>query len=51
MNPCETCPIIDKCGTPQGCYKWRTWFLHEWKKFNNYALAHGLEIEELKQDD
>lgn len=49
-NPCNICPVVELCASTQGCATWKAWFLAEWGKFNNYARAHGLEIEELKQD-
>lgn len=49
-NPCDICPVVELCANTQGCATWKAWFLAEWGKFNNYARAHGLEIEELKQD-
>lgn len=43
-NPCFIC-----CDGKPGCADWQAWFLAEWKKFNDYALAHGLTIERLVQ--
>lgn len=50
MSPCDVCPKKRTCYALSGCVAWKAWSLAEWDKFNNYARAHGLEIEELKQD-
>lgn len=54
-SPCDKCPMDAQycgcCSNYRTCDKWRAWFLWYWKRFNAYAVAHGLKIEEIKYGD
>lgn len=54
-SPCDKCQMEQLycgcCSRYRTCDKWKTWFLWHWKRFNAYAVAHGLTIEEIKYGD
>lgn len=46
-SPCARCPQGQYCENKQ-CQKWKTWFLHQWQKFNNYYNRYKDNQEEQK---
>lgn len=38
-SPCKACTQEKNCENKH-CLLWRSWFLREWKKFNNYYEKH-----------